>query len=110
MRVHRPVDGKQTRRLIREGRDPRRYTTTVPESTPACWHARTWATPPTIMRTPSIRQVDMHATVAEVCGLASEQVIIGVDGCGLAVFGVPVANMAYACARLAEPVPCPPFP
>ncbi len=48
-------------------------------------------------------QIDMHAAVAEVCGLEPEQVVVGVDGCGVAVFGMPVANMAYAYARLSEP-------
>jgi L-asparaginase II len=43
------------------------------------------------------------ANVADVVGLAPTEVAIGVDGCGVPVFGLPVHNMAYAFARLADP-------
>ncbi len=37
-------------------------------------------------------------------GLPPEKVVRGgVDGCGVVVFGMPIANMAYAYARLADP-------
>lgn len=49
-----------------------------------------------------IQQVIL-ASVAEVCGLPKEQVAIGVDGCGVPVFGMPLANMSLAFARLADP-------
>lgn len=45
----------------------------------------------------------IKANVAEVCGLPQEQVAIGVDGCGVPVFGMPLANMSFAYARLADP-------
>jgi L-asparaginase II len=48
-------------------------------------------------------QVNMWKAVAEVSGLPPEKVVRGVDGCGVVVFGMPIANMAYAYARLADP-------
>jgi L-asparaginase II len=43
------------------------------------------------------------ATVAEAVGMAPGDIAIGVDGCGVPVFGLPVSRMAYAFARLADP-------
>lgn len=41
--------------------------------------------------------------VADVVGLPKEQIAIGVDGCGVPVFGLPLRNMAYAYGRLSSP-------
>lgn len=43
----------------------------------------------------------MRRTVAECCGLAAEEVVIGVDGCSVPVFAVPLAAMARGYARFA---------
>ncbi|HYG59693.1 MAG TPA: asparaginase [Symbiobacteriaceae bacterium] len=43
------------------------------------------------------------ANVAEVTGVPAGEIALGIDGCGVPVFGLPVANMAYAYARLAGP-------
>lgn len=43
------------------------------------------------------------ANVADVVGLQPDQISIGVDGCGVPVFGLPLLNMAYSFARLANP-------
>ncbi len=43
----------------------------------------------------------MRRTVAEVCGLAPESVLVAVDGCSVSVFGLPLSGMARAYARLA---------
>jgi len=40
------------------------------------------------------------ATVAEWAGLSSHAIVEGVDGCGVTVFGLPLANMALSYARL----------
>jgi L-asparaginase II len=45
--------------------------------------------------------------VADVVGLPADQIAIGVDGCGVPVFGLPLHNMAYAFARLADPAHMP---
>lgn len=44
----------------------------------------------------------MLRTVAECCGVRPESVALGVDGCGVPVFGVPLVRMAHAYARLGE--------
>lgn len=46
----------------------------------------------------------MHSAVAEAAGLKAEEVEIGIDGCGVPVFYLPLKNMAYAYARLGQPV------
>lgn len=50
----------------------------------------------------AIQQVIL-AAVADVCGLPAGQIAIGVDGCGVPVFGMPLTHMSYAFARLADP-------
>ncbi|MCL2678531.1 MAG: asparaginase [Clostridiales bacterium] len=39
-------------------------------------------------------------TVAEFAGMQKEGITIGIDGCGVPVFALPLYNMAYAYARL----------
>lgn len=41
-------------------------------------------------------------TVAECCGVRPESVALGIDGCSVPVFGLPLANMARGYARIAE--------
>jgi len=48
-------------------------------------------------------QQDMWQAVSDAAGLPREQVVRGVDGCGVVVFGMPLANMAYAYARMSSP-------
>jgi L-asparaginase II len=43
-------------------------------------------------------------TVAEMCGVAPEEVILGTDGCSVPVFAVPLYNCAFGLARLCDPV------
>lgn len=45
-------------------------------------------------------QQDCRQAVAQWSGLSPEQVVIGVDGCGVSVFALPLANMALSYARL----------
>ena len=47
----------------------------------------------------------MLRTVAEVCGLEPESLLVAVDGCGVSVFGVPLSRMARAYAVLAAATP-----
>ncbi len=44
----------------------------------------------------------MRRTVGEMCGLGPEEVAVGVDGCSVSVFGLPLTGMARAFARLAS--------
>lgn len=46
-------------------------------------------------------QGEMRAVVAELAGLRVEDLILGVDGCTVPTFGMPLCNMARAFARLA---------
>jgi L-asparaginase II len=41
--------------------------------------------------------------IAEVTDYPRDKIFTGVDGCGVVVFGLPLRNMAYAYARLANP-------
>jgi L-asparaginase II len=43
----------------------------------------------------------MRSTVAEMAGLAPEQLAVAVDGCSVSVFGLPLTGMARAYGRLA---------
>jgi L-asparaginase II len=48
-------------------------------------------------------QVVMREVTAEFAGLQVEEVAVGVDGCSVSTFGVPVYAMAISFARLAQP-------
>lgn len=52
--------------------------------------------------THEVQQV-MHEAVAAAAGLEAGDVEIGIDGCGVPVFYLPLRNMAYAYARLGSP-------
>ncbi len=45
----------------------------------------------------------MLQTVADFTGLSAERIPLGVDGCGVPVFAVPLEKMALAYARLVQP-------
>lgn len=47
-------------------------------------------------------QQDCRRAVAEWTGVADEALGVGVDGCGVSVFALPLANMALSYARLAR--------
>ncbi len=48
-------------------------------------------------------QVLIRQTVAGYAGIAPEDIIIGVDGCGVPVFALPLSRMAFAYHQLANP-------
>ncbi len=45
----------------------------------------------------------IRQTVAEMCAYPAEQIGLGIDGCGVPVFRLPLVSLAGAYARLAEP-------
>ena len=49
-----------------------------------------------------VQQIMLKA-VAEFAGLSPDEVPVGVDGCGVCTFGMPVYSMAMSFARLADP-------
>jgi len=48
-------------------------------------------------------QLEILATFAEMCGLAPEDVAVGVDGCSAPNFAVPLCSAAFAFARICDP-------
>ncbi|NCB75664.1 MAG: asparaginase [Negativicutes bacterium] len=50
----------------------------------------------------TVQQV-MHQEVAAAVGLKQDEVELGIDGCGVPVFWLPLDRMAYGYARLAKP-------
>ena len=52
-------------------------------------------------------QQSILAALAEMCGLAPQDVIVGIDGCSAPNFAVPLLNAATAFARLADPAGLP---
>jgi L-asparaginase II len=53
-------------------------------------------------------QQAMLDAMSRFSGMKKEEIEIGVDGCGVPVFGLPVYNMAWAWARLSDPRDLPP--
>ncbi len=53
-------------------------------------------------------QQAMLQTVSEMCGLSPDEIRLGIDGCGVPVFGMPIASLALAYSRLARPDKLPP--
>lgn len=45
----------------------------------------------------------MLAAFAEFAGIAEDEIAVGVDGCGVPVYGAPLKNIALAFARLGKP-------
>lgn len=45
----------------------------------------------------------MVDTVLEMTGMHSNELVLGIDGCGVPVFGMPLAQLAYAFATLGKP-------
>jgi len=45
-------------------------------------------------------QQDILETISEFCSYPKDKIHVGVDGCGVPVFGVPLKNMALAYARI----------
>ncbi|MDW7651773.1 MAG: asparaginase [Bacillota bacterium] len=52
-------------------------------------------------------QHEMLRTIADISGLMPKDITIGIDGCGVPVFGMPLFNMAIAYAHLSRPNLCP---
>ncbi|GMX62284.1 asparaginase [Paenibacillus elgii] len=48
-------------------------------------------------------QQKMLRTIADMCGVPPEKITLGTDGCGVPVFAVPLASLAFAYARLGRP-------
>jgi L-asparaginase II len=49
-----------------------------------------------------VQQAILHA-VSQFSGVSAEEIAVGIDGCGVPVFGIPVRSMALMYARLVAP-------
>jgi L-asparaginase II len=52
-------------------------------------------------------QHEMLRTIADMTGLMPKDITLGIDGCGVPVYGLPLFNMAVAYAHLSRPDHCP---
>jgi len=48
-------------------------------------------------------QEEILASFAGMCNMSEDRIVIGIDGCSLSTFGVPLRNAALAYARLCDP-------
>ena len=48
-------------------------------------------------------QEEIFSTFARVCGLRSEQIAIGIDGCSAPIFAAPLRNIAWGYAQICDP-------
>jgi L-asparaginase II len=48
-------------------------------------------------------QQDILTCMSEMCGIAKNRIEIGIDGCSVPVFGMPLYNAALGFARMADP-------
>lgn len=106
---HRPFDRMTADSLTREGREPEPiHNNCSGKHTGMLALARHLGLPvDNYMDPDSELQKLILANVADVVGLPPESIYIGVDGCGVPVFGMPLRNMAYGYARLANPAAMP---
>ena len=102
---HPPLDRASAARLVEAGRKP----TSVHSNCSgkhsgmlAACQAMGWPTSDYINPDHPLQRWNREL-VATVCDYPAKDIVIGIDGCGVPVFGLPVRNMAYGFARLADP-------
>jgi L-asparaginase II len=103
--AHAPYDKDSAEALVKAGREPEAiHNNCSGKHTGMLSLAKYLGQPLETYLDPAsdVQQVIL-ANVADVVGLPKEEVAIGVDGCGVPVFGLPIYNMAYSFARLADP-------
>ncbi len=103
--VHRPFDREAAEALEQAGREPKPvHNNCSGKHTAMLAIAKYRGLPLESYLDPAseLQQLILRC-VADVVGMAPEAIALGVDGCGVPVFGMPLANMARAFARLAEP-------
>lgn len=102
---HLPFDPETAAQMQREGRTPTaRHSNCSGKHTGMLALARQMrvSTDGYLEPTHTVQQRVIEA-VSDMCGLPAEDLAIGVDGCGVPVFGMPLERMAYGFARLADP-------
>lgn len=102
--VHRPFDWKTAQRLSLEGRPPTpnrhncsgKHTGMLALAKRNQWPFEEYTVPEH-----PVQQMS-RAAVAECCGLALEDVMLGVDGCSVPTFALPMKAAAQGYARMME--------
>ena len=102
--VHEPFSAAETKKLRAEGKAP-----SVLQNNCSGKHAgmlalaiHLGASPETYDQPDNPVQVAIQETIASFGGCSRDQLAVGVDGCGVPVFGMPVRAMAAMYARLVE--------
>jgi L-asparaginase II len=101
--AHLPLHGESARRLVREGRRPTAVHSNCSgkhSGMLAACRAMGWPVEGYLSPAHPLQRWNLEL-VARVCD--ATDISIGIDGCGVPVFGLPVRNMAYGFARLADP-------
>jgi L-asparaginase II len=103
--VHEPFDKETALELRRHDRKPR-----VLQNNCSGKHTGMLAlalhlggAPETYDQPDNPAQLAIAKTVAQFSGVPSAEIVVGVDGCGVPVFGIPVRAMALMYARLVAP-------
>ncbi|GBG57252.1 hypothetical protein SPFL3102_02618 [Sporomusaceae bacterium FL31] len=101
----RPMDGRAAKDLIKQGQKPQAVHNPCSGKHSGMLALCQMLGLPVEGYTESEHQVQkiMHQAVAESTGLDPHQIEIGIDGCGVPVFYLPLYNMALAYARLVQP-------
>ncbi len=103
--VHLPIDRKSARDLLARGEEPSALHNNCSGKHAGmlllCRHMG-WDHGGYIQKGHPLQNL-LHETVAQLAGMSQSCVPVGVDGCGVAVFGLPVYKMAYLFACLANP-------
>ena len=101
----RPMDGRTSKELIKLGQKPQAVHNPCSGKHSGMLALCQMLGLPVEGYTEADHQVQkiMHQAVADSAGLAVDQVEIGIDGCGVPVFYLPLDHMALAYARLVQP-------
>ncbi|MBC7286610.1 MAG: asparaginase [Armatimonadetes bacterium] len=100
--VHEPLDPEARRQLIAAGREPSplhnncsgKHAGMLAVCLAMGWDIADYVKPDHPLQRWHLRNV------AQACGVAEKEVVIGIDGCGVPTFGVPLRAIAAAFARL----------
>lgn len=103
--AHPPIDREAAERLLRAGEKPRPiHNNCSGKHAGMLAHARLLGADPARYREPDHPvQRRILETIAAFAGIGQEEVALGVDGCGVPVYALPLAAMARAYARLSRP-------
>ncbi len=108
--VHEPIDTNTQRQMIRAGLapTPNRHNCSGKHTGMLAYAQMIGASLSDYINPEHPIQRQILTAFCEMCDLALEDVLIGIDGCSAPVFAVPLQNAALGYARLADPRELPP--